>query len=403
MNIAAILVFIDIILIYIGFLFSFCLRFPWAKFSPESYQNNLHSLQLIVLLYVMAMVAVGVYKKRFKSYFIIIQKTFLGLTLGILISMSFIYVFRSRWGFFPSSIFLISFPIIFLPVAVFNLVIYKLSGKISKKVVFINEHSLNNINKILEEEVDEIVLVTELAKTEQLYLLLKIAETKRAKLSILPRLYDEILAKKINGKEKPQLLLPAYSQANPEDLLIRICDVVISSIVLFFSLPVMGLVALLIKINSYGPIIYKQRRIGLNGKEFRLYKFRSMMVGAQQFSRPEWISLEEDERVTRIGIFIRRTRLDELPQLFNVIKGDMSLVGPRPEAVYRVKEHRSLQGIRLSVRPGLTGLAQIKGYYHTTPQHKLKYDYLYIKNLSLRLNLNILLKTVLVVLFKPGS
>ena len=80
MNIAAILVFIDIILIYIGFLFSFCLRFPWAKFSPESYQNNLHSLQLIVLLYVMAMVAVGVYKKRFKSDFIIIQKTFLGLT-----------------------------------------------------------------------------------------------------------------------------------------------------------------------------------------------------------------------------------------------------------------------------------------------------------------------------------
>lgn len=403
MNITAILVFIDIILIHLGFLLSFCLRFPWAKLSHESYQNNLHSLQLIVLLYVMAMIAVGVYKKRFKSFLIIIQKTFLGLTLGILISMSFIYVFRSKWGGFPSSIFVISFPIIFLPVAVFNLIIYKLSGKISKKVVFINEHSINNINKILEGEVDEIVLAAELARAEQLYLLLKIAETKGVKLSILPRLYDEILAKKINGKEKSQLLLPAYSQANYEESSIRICDVVISSILLFFSLPIMVLVALLIKINSSGLVIYKQKRIGLNGKEFRLYKFRSMLVGAQQVSRPEWISLEEDERVTRIGIFIRRTRLDELPQLFNVIKGDMSLVGPRPEAVYRVKEHRSLQGIRLSVRPGLTGLAQIKGYYHTTPHHKLKYDYLYIKNLSLRLNLNILLKTVPVVLFKPGS
>lgn len=403
MNIAAILVFIDIILIYIGFLSSFCLRFPWAKFSPEAYQNNFYPLQLIVLLYVVAMIAAGVYKKRFKSFLIIIQKAFLGLTLGVLISISFIYVFRFKWGGFPSSIFVISFPIIFLPVAVFNLVIYKLSGKISKKVVFINEHSLNNINKIFGEEVDEIVLTTKLPKIRELYLLLRTAEAKRAKLTISPRLYDEILVKNINGKEKPQLLLPAYSQANYEESLIRVCDVVISSITLFFFLPIMALVAILIKINSPGPIIYKQRRIGLNGEEFRLYKFRSMLVGAEQFSRPEWISLEKDERVTRTGIFIRRTRLDELPQLFNVIKGDMSLVGPRPEAVYRVKEHQSLQGIRLSVRPGLTGLAQIKGYYHTTPQHKLKYDYLYIKNLSLRLNLNILLKTVLVILFKPGS
>lgn len=401
MNIATL--FIDIILIYVGFLFSLCLRFSWGKLSFGSYQNNPHPLQLIVLLYVVAMIVVGVYKKRFKSFLIIIQKAFLGLTLGVLISISFIYVFRSKWGGFPSSIFVISFPIIFLTVAVFNLVIYKLSSKISKKVVFIDEHNLNNMNKILVGELDEIVLATGLAKVEQLYLLLKIAETKRAKLSILPRLYDEILAKKINGKEKPRPLLPAYSQANYEESLIRSCDFLIATIVLFFSLPTMGLIALLIKISSSGPIIYKQKRIGLNGKEFSLYKFRSMLVGAKQFSRPEWISLEEDERVTRIGRFMRRIRMDELPQLFNVMKGDMSIVGPRPEAVYRVKEHRSLQGIRLSVRPGLTGLAQIEGYYHIRPEHKLKYDYLYIKNLSLRLNFNILLKTVWVLLFKPGS
>jgi lipopolysaccharide/colanic/teichoic acid biosynthesis glycosyltransferase len=96
-------------------------------------------------------------------------------------------------------------------------------------------------------------------------------------------------------------------------------------------------------------------------------------------------------------------RLDELPQLYNIIKGDMSLVGPRPEALYRVSKHKALQGIRLSVRPGLTGLAQIEGHYHTSPHHKLKYDYLYIKNRTFLFNLKIILKTIPVILSKPGS
>jgi lipopolysaccharide/colanic/teichoic acid biosynthesis glycosyltransferase len=128
-----------------------------------------------------------------------------------------------------------------------------------------------------------------------------------------------------------------------------------------------------------------------------------MIVGAAQYSRPEAIPLESDDRVTAFGKIIRRCRIDEIPQVFNVLRGDMSFVGPRPEAVYRVKEHRALQGIRLSVKPGITGLAQIEGYYHISPRHKLKYDYLYINNRSLALNLKIILKTVLVVLFKPGS
>ncbi len=128
-----------------------------------------------------------------------------------------------------------------------------------------------------------------------------------------------------------------------------------------------------------------------------------MISGAEQFSRPKDIPLEMDVRVTKIGKYLRRTRLDELPQLFNVIMGSMSLVGPRPEAVYRVREHRALQGIRLSVPPGITGLAQIEGCYHMPPHHKLKYDYLYIKNRSLFFNLNILFKTILVIVLKPGS
>jgi lipopolysaccharide/colanic/teichoic acid biosynthesis glycosyltransferase len=128
-----------------------------------------------------------------------------------------------------------------------------------------------------------------------------------------------------------------------------------------------------------------------------------MILGAKEYSRPREVALEHDKRVTSVGRFLRKSRLDELPQLINILRGDMSLVGPRPEAMYRVREHRSLQGVRLSVKPGLTGLAQIQGYYHTSPHQKLRYDYLYIRRQSIRLNISILLKTILVIFTNPGS
>jgi lipopolysaccharide/colanic/teichoic acid biosynthesis glycosyltransferase len=160
--------------------------------------------------------------------------------------------------------------------------------------------------------------------------------------------------------------------------------------------------ALLIKLTSLGPVIYKQGRVGKDGRIFTLYKFRTMVNDAEEISGllP---ATENDSRVTRVGRILRRTRLDELPQLFNVLKGEMSLVGPRPENLYRVNLHKALQGARLAVRPGLTGLAQIRNSYDLKPDHKVKYDHLYIQKRSLLFNLYILLKTVPVVLFKKGS
>ena len=114
------------------------------------------------------------------------------------------------------------------------------------------------------------------------------------------------------------------------------------------------------------------------------------------------LAAKDDSRVTPIGRVLRRTRLDELPQLFNVLRGEMSLVGPRPERPYFVERHKVLQGIRLAVKPGLTGLAQIRSFYDTKPEHKIKYDYLYIQKRSLLLNLYILLQTVPVIFCKKG-
>jgi len=185
------------------------------------------------------------------------------------------------------------------------------------------------------------------------------------------------------------------------EFLIRGLDIAGSVTIFFVSTPIMLVAALLTKIFSPGPILYRQRRIGKNGKLFTLYKLRTMVNNAEEHTGPVWAD-ENDSRVTRIGRILRRTRLDELPQLFNVLRGDMSLVGPRPERPYFVKRYNALQGIRLTVKPGITGLAQIRNGYNLRPEHKLKYDYLYIRKKSLLLNLYILLKTVPIIFSKNG-
>jgi lipopolysaccharide/colanic/teichoic acid biosynthesis glycosyltransferase len=165
--------------------------------------------------------------------------------------------------------------------------------------------------------------------------------------------------------------------------------------------PVMFFTAVLVKITSPGPVLYKQKRVGKNGRIFTLYKFRTMVNHAEKV----WgfiPATQDDERVTPIGKFLRRTHFDELPQLINVMKGEMSLVGPRPENVYRVNMHASLRGARLLVKPGITGLAQIRAFYDLKPEHKLRYDYLYIQKRSFFLNAYILLQTIPVVLLRKG-
>lgn len=185
------------------------------------------------------------------------------------------------------------------------------------------------------------------------------------------------------------------------EFLIRGFDVLASVIILVLASPIILVLAILIKLTSPGDVLFKQERVGKNGRIFTLYKFRSMIPDAERHTGPV-LARPDDSRVTPVGRFMRRARLDELPQLFNVIRGDMSLVGPRPERPFFVYRHKALQGIRLSVRPGITGLAQVRGCYHTRPEHKLRYDYLYIRNRSLWLNLAIMLRTIPVVIRGSG-
>ncbi len=188
----------------------------------------------------------------------------------------------------------------------------------------------------------------------------------------------------------------------------RILSVLISAIGLLLLWPVILLLMIMVKLDSKGPVFYKQERVGQDGKNFTLIKFRSMRQDAETQTGPVW-STENDPRVTRVGRIMRATRLDELPQLWNVLRGDMSLVGPRPERphfVQQLSESIPFYPLRHVVKPGVTGWAQINYGYANTLDHtveKLQYDLFYIKNMSWVLDGLILMETVKTVLVKKGS
>ena len=188
----------------------------------------------------------------------------------------------------------------------------------------------------------------------------------------------------------------------------RTFDLAAVSVLMLSALPIMLVVALAIAAEAPGPVIYRQERVGRRGRKFTLFKFRSMIVGAEQDGKPSWAGIG-DARVTRVGRLLRKTRIDELPQLFNVVRGEMSLVGPRPERpefVAMLSEQIPFYSIRHSVKPGITGWAQVRYYYAATVEDtakKLEYDIYYVKNHSLLLDVLILLETVRVVLLGEGA
>lgn len=187
----------------------------------------------------------------------------------------------------------------------------------------------------------------------------------------------------------------------------RMFDVVCALAVLIAMLPVVVLVAVAIVAESGFPIIYRQERVGLRGKTFNVLKFRSMRQDAEKDGKARWAAAGDD-RVTRIGRFIRRTRIDELPQVLNVLRGEMSFVGPRPERpvfVDMLTEKIPFYAVRHSVKPGLTGWAQVRYSYGASVEQatkKLEYDLYYVKNHTLFLDLMILIETVRVVLLGEG-
>ena len=234
-------------------------------------------------------------------------------------------------------------------------------------------------------------------------------ESKNVGLKIVPDLYEILSGQARTSQIYSVPLIDIMPQLMPEweKKLKRIIDILVSLFILIVTLPVSVITALVIKIDSPGSAFFRQERCGIEGTTFKMLKFRSMRHDAEKKSGPIW-STKNDPRITRVGKFIRKVRIDEIPQMINVLKGEMSLVGPRPERPYFVEilsKEIPYYKRRLKVRPGITGWAQVKHKYDESIEDvkiKLRYDLFYIENMSLRMDFKILFRTIFVVLFAKG-
>lgn len=256
-------------------------------------------------------------------------------------------------------------------------------------------------------EVDDVILAPE-ADSWQTALLGEIAGTsaRRPTILLLPGPFESLIGtmryRWINDLPLVEVVREGdWRAAMP---IKRVCDIAGALALGVAATPAMLLVAVAVRLSSPGPVLFRQERVGRALRRFRVVKFRTMHVDAELHSG-EVLAQRDDPRLTPVGGFLRRTRLDEFPQLWNVLAGEMSLVGPRPERPGFVERHLTeVPGYaeRFAVPPGLTGLAQVNGEYHSTPENKLRYDLAYISNRSLWLDLSILVRTVRIVLTSQG-
>ena len=255
----------------------------------------------------------------------------------------------------------------------------------------------------------EVIIALEKEDHELLVEVISKLEHKEVGLKIVPDLYEILSGQARTSQIYGMPLIDIMPELMPEweKKLKRLIDVIASFIILIITLPVIIITAIAIKLESKGPVFFKQDRSGMDNTTFRIIKFRSMYKDAEKFTGPVWSS-KDDPRVTRVGKIIRKVRIDELPQMTNVLKGEMSLVGPRPERPYFVKklsEEIPYYKRRLKVRPGITGWAQVKHKYDESVEDvkiKLRYDLFYIENMSLRMDFKIIMRTIFVVLFGQG-
>ncbi len=401
--------------------------------SLTSWHSLLGSL-IIVIFWLFLFQTFDLYESRHKIQIMNeLFKLFKVICIGLLIIFGLAYLinidFMKAQGFVPS--YLVMLPSILIWRFFWRGLIGEYIKALPEKVlIFQNGDSLgnynhfnvvkkiklDNVNTTIQEavlnydNVEGIIIESNGSdKKNILSVISRLANTKY-EIFISPKLYPVIyhyfLVQKI--PDSPFLKIIFHPLSTWDQFLKRVVDIVLSLSALFILAPFLMLVALLIRIDSKGPIFYEQKRSGFRGKEFILYKFRSMISDAEKHTGPVWAE-KNDQRITRLGRILRPLRIDELPQLLNVLRGDMSFVGPRPERpafVEQLREVIPLYTLRLTVHPGITGLAQVQHAYDVSVEHvkrKLEYDLRYINNMSLRLDLKIFLKTVLTVLKKEGA
>jgi len=420
---------LDVVVYHIAVYISFWIRYegsiPFYNYS--AYES---SGIYIMIAFILLNVLFGIYILYNKSRIDIIYLTVLvQLTMSIAI-MALTYF--GRWFTFPRSVIGISFIVSTILLLIWRFIVFGIYEKVDgtknvmvvgskdtcKKAIYnfgnaknkrhqitlaVTDNFLKNIKSHLD-EVDIVYLSEDLPKKAEIYDYI----IRKDKKIFLQTSFENLVmvSPNIMNIEDESLIEISNFRISPEnDLIKRLIDFLVSLILIVITAPIMIITALLVKATSKGPVLYKQIRITKNQKEFNILKFRTMGVTAEKDSGPV-LATSNDVRVTPIGKYLRSLRIDELPQLFNVLKGDMSLVGPRPERPFFVDQFNTANPyyyLRHNVRAGITGYAQVYGKYATDFNSKLNFDLLYIKKYSLILDAKIMVQTIKVLFDKVSS
>lgn len=408
----------------------------YLKFLGDVPQRNFSAFEASFIWIMIGFIVInflfGTYVFYNKTYLDLFYFTMLSQIVLSFFMMALTYA--GAWLTFPRSVILVNFFVGTFLLYLYNCFVYwlyhKLSGKKSVLIVGENEQALDaaiNFDRMSNRrhEVTHVVLtdyyyhVRKLAdEVDIVYLTGMIEESERLKIySFLMRNNKKLFLSTtfsnlmmvnpniMSFEDESILEVSSFAIPLEQAFLKRTIDIVVSLSMLIITAPVLLITALLIKWDSQGPILYKQERVTKNQKVFNMLKFRSMTQSAEARSGPVLAS-SNDNRITRVGKFIRPSRIDELPQLINVLKGDMSLVGPRPERPFFVNQftsQNSYYSLRHHVRAGITGYAQVYGKYSTDFNSKLNFDLLYIKNYSLAFDFKLLFQTLKILFDKVSA
>lgn len=422
-----IIMLFDLVVLYGGLLLAYKIRFP-EGIPDRNFEPFLTMAPWLGILAIIIFYLFDLYSTAERQYF---HKFIYSIFMSVALFMAIIVVF-SFWirGFaLPRSIIIIGTIIELLLMVVVRTGLWyiqlKLNGR--KKTVIIGSKregeriaakiidsargwleikyylSIEQIDSLVHiiDDIDVIIISNEIVRDKRSEIL-SISYRYKKETIVVPDMYELLMI----GSELQQIDDMLVLSVKPpklgpaERLLKRTLDIGVALIALILTSPIMLILLIVIPLNSKGSPIFKQERLGINGKPYILYKFRSMVKDAEKKSGAV-LATHNDPRITSVGKFMRSTRLDELPQLINVLKGDMSLVGPRPEREHFVNQFKKeISGYthRMMVKPGITGLAQVLANYSTIAEDKLRYDLLYIMNYSFLLDLKILMQTFVVIL-----
>lgn len=416
--------------ILLGFYLAFLIKFDMEP-SPTNIQPFFDSALYIGLASVVIFYFYDIVSTLKKSLFE--NAVIIAISLGLIDITTVAIVFFNRGFAFPRSIFLIGFIIQFILIFFTKVIILKViklsrakkdiviiaereEGEYIAKKILLDKHNLDNVRYICDEinkttydlidMVDKVYIGNSIGNKDKLRLVNYCSE-KGKNIYLIPGLFEISLVDFKISQVNDLLVfkLEDLELTQEQKFIKRTLDIIISAIGLTIALPILLIISIVIKIYDRGPVLFKQERVTRANKRFKLYKFRTMIVDAEKHTGPVLAS-EKDPRITPLGNFLRASRIDEIPQLFNVLKGDMSLVGPRPERPFFVEQFNEEFDefkYRVFVKAGITGLAQILGTYATDPSTKAKYDLLYIKNYSLMLDIKIIFNTIKIIFMKDSS